>query len=103
MNWSASRTNGYTNMSNAIHPLPAAKALDNFFFEARAKILDLAAFLDRIERGENAAEVNGDPRMAKIRRGLQALLESGDRRAEQVQQIFSLEYDASWEKPKPRY
>ena len=43
-------------MSNVIHPLPAAKALDNFFFEARAKILDLGAFLDRIERGENAAE-----------------------------------------------
>jgi len=86
-----------------MNPLPAAKALDAFFFEARAKILDLAAFLDRIERGENAAEVGRDPRLAKVRRALETLLKDGDRRAEQVQQIFSLEYDASWEKPKPRY
>ncbi len=84
-------------------PLPAAKALDAYFFEARAKILDLAAFLDRIERGDSAAAAANDPRIAKIRRALQTLLEVGDRRAEHVQQIFSLEYDASWEKPKPRY
>ena len=84
-------------------PLPAAKALDAFFFDARAKILDLAAFLDRIERGENAAALRSDPRLEKVRRGLETLLTSGDRRAEQVQQIFSLEYDGNWERPKPRY
>jgi len=86
-----------------MNPLPAAKALDAFFFEARAKILDLAAFLDRIERGENAAEVGRDPRLAKVRRALETLLKDGDRRAEQVQQIFSLDYDPHWEKPKPHY
>jgi hypothetical protein len=84
-------------------PLPAAKALDAFFFEARAKILDLAGFLDRIERGENAAAVRSDPRLEKVRRGLQTLLAEGDRRAEQVQQMFSLDYDPNWERPKPRY
>jgi hypothetical protein len=86
-----------------MNPLPAAKALDAFFFEARAKILDLAAFLDRIERGDNAAEVASDPRLAKLRRALETLLDNSDRRAEHVQQIFSLEYDSNWEKPKPRY
>src|SRR5262245_27221349 len=30
-----------------LQPLPAAKALDNYFLEARAKLLDLAAILDR--------------------------------------------------------
>jgi hypothetical protein len=84
-------------------PLPAAKALDAFFFDARARILDLAAFLDRVERGENAAGVRNDPRLEKVWRALQVLLQSGDTRAEQVQQIFSLDYDVSWEKPKPRY
>ena len=33
-------------------PLPAGKALDAFFLEARSKILDVAAILDRIERGQ---------------------------------------------------
>jgi hypothetical protein len=84
-------------------PLPAAKALDTFFFEARARILDLAGFLDRIERGDNAAGVRLDPRLEKVRRALEVLLQNGDTRAEQVQQIFSLDYDANWEKPKPRY
>jgi hypothetical protein len=86
-----------------MNALPAARVLDSFFFEARAKILDLAAFLDRIERGDNAAGVRNDPRVDKVRRALKVLLDSGDARAEQVQQIFSLEYDANWEKPKPRY
>lgn len=86
-----------------MNPLPASKALDAFFFDARARILDLAAFLDRIERGDNADVVRSDPRMDKIRRAVQALLESGDSRAEEVQKIFSLDYDPTWEKPKPRY
>jgi hypothetical protein len=86
-----------------MNALPAAKALDGFFFDARARILDLAAFLDRLERGENAEAVHNDPRLDKIRRALGALLESGDSRAEQVQKIFSLDYDSNWERPKPRY
>jgi len=86
-----------------MNPLPANKALDAFFFDARARILDLAAFLDRIERGDNAAAIHNDPRLDKIRRALTALLESGDSRAEQVQKIFSLDYDPNWERPKPRY
>ena len=86
-----------------MNPLPAAKALDAFFFEARSKILDLAGFLDRLERGENADAVRNDPRLDKIRRAVHALLDDGDDRAERVQTIFSLDYDASWEKPKPRY
>ncbi len=84
-------------------PLPAGKALDAFFFEARSKMLDLAAFLDRIDRGANAAAVRTDPRLDRVRRALQTLLEGGDDRAERVQKVFSLDYDPSWERPAPRY
>ncbi len=52
-------------------PLPANKALDNFFFEARSRLLDLAAFLDRINRGRDASNVSTDPRLDKIRRALE--------------------------------
>jgi hypothetical protein len=41
-------------------PLPAAKALEAYFLEARCKILDLAAILDRIGRSADTASVGLD-------------------------------------------
>ena len=85
-------------------PLPAGKALEQFFLEARSKLLDIAAILDRINRGQDAGEIlANDPRVEKIRKALEVLHDQSGGRAERIQQIFSLEYDPSWEKPKPRY
>lgn len=85
-------------------PLPATSALDQFFLEARCKLLDVAAILDRINRGRDAGDVlASDPRIEKIRKALEVLHDQSGGRAERIQQIFSLEYDPSWEKPKPRY
>lgn len=86
-----------------MNPLPAAKALDTFFLEARCKILDLAAILDRIGRGKDASTATSDPRLDRIRKALDVLLDPSGGRAERVQQIFSLDYEPSWERPKPRY
>ena len=83
-------------------PLAAPKALDNFFLEARCKILDLAAILDRINRGRDTGAVDNDPRLDKIRKALEVLHDQSGGRAERIQQIFSLEYDQNWDKPKPR-
>jgi hypothetical protein len=85
-----------------MNPLPANKALDNFFFEARSKLLDLAAFLDRINRGRDASAISSDPRLEKIKRALEVLHDQSGGRAERIQQIFSLEYDPKWEKPQPK-
>ena len=85
-----------------MNPLPANKALDNFFFEARSKLLDLAAFLDRINRGRDASAVSKDPRLEKIRHALEVLHDESGGRAERIQQIFSLEYDPKWDRPQPR-
>jgi hypothetical protein len=82
--------------------LPAAQALDRYFLEARSKLLDLAAILDRIGRGDGAGEIDTDPRLERIREALQVLHDKGGARAERVQQIFSLPYDATWERPQPR-
>ena len=85
-----------------VPPLPAAKALDSFFLEARSKLLDVAAILDRINRGKDAGEVVAhDPRVEKIRKALEVLHDQSGGRAERIQQIFSLDYDPSWDKPKP--
>jgi hypothetical protein len=83
-------------------PLPAAKALEAYFLEARCKILDLAAILDRIGRGADAASVTADPRLEKIRQALEVLHDLSGGRAERIQQIFSLDYDPAWERPQPR-
>jgi hypothetical protein len=79
-------------------PLPAAKALDQFFLEARCRLLDVAAILDRIDRGGGSA----DPRIGRIRDALAVLDGEAGARAERIQQIFSLDYDPKWEKPRPR-
>jgi hypothetical protein len=84
-------------------PLSARTALDAAFLEARCKILDLAAILDRIGRGEGANETSDDARLGRVREALEVLLDRSPARAERIQQIFSLDYDASWEKPKPRF
>ena len=76
-------------------PLPKAAALDREFLEVRARILEIAAALDRIERG--AGSVDRDARLEKIRRGLEALTVAGADRAERVQVAFSLPYEADWQ------
>ncbi|MFQ3593120.1 MAG: hypothetical protein SNJ82_08015, partial [Gemmataceae bacterium] len=59
-------------------PLPAKTVLDTYFLEARCKLLDLAAILDRINRGEGSVEQ--DARLMKIREALEILRdESGGR------------------------
>jgi hypothetical protein len=76
-------------------PLKAEEILNREFLEIRAKLLQLAAHFDRIERAEG--DVNLD-RLAPIRRALEVLssMDVGPRRAEMLQMIFSREYDSGW-------
>ena len=86
-----------------MNPLPAPRALDQYFLEARSKLLDLAAFLDRIDRGEDADAAIADARTARIDKALEVLRSNSPNKAELIQQLFSLEYDPSWKRPKPRF
>jgi hypothetical protein len=83
-------------------PQPAARVLDAHFLEARSKLLDLAAILDRIERGSDVASLRDDPWLVLIRQAVQTLNELGPDRAARVQELFSLPYDAEWKRPTPR-
>ena len=85
-----------------VTPMPADAALERYFLDARCKLLEVAAILDRIDRGDNAAQTQRDPRLARIRQALDLLNEQKDGRAERIQKLFSLDYDPSWERPKPR-
>jgi hypothetical protein len=84
-------------------PLPAARALEQYFLDARCRLLDLAAILDRIGRGDDDAGAVADPRLKKIHEAMRILLDTGDGRADRIQKLFSLEYDSDWKKPQPRY
>jgi len=76
----------------------AAQTLDREFLAIRARLIELAAALDRIDRASGSAA--GDPRMDQIRRSLAILSGQGSDRTEQVQMIFSLPYEPDW---KARY
>ena len=71
-------------------PIPAPEVLDREFLVLRAKILELAAALDRLGRAEG--EVSDDPRLARLFEALRVLEAQPDDRAEQVQLIFSRSY-----------
>jgi hypothetical protein len=83
-------------------PLAAQQALDAYFLDVRCKILEVAAILDRMGRGRDAATTAADPRIARIRQALEVLHDQSGGRAERIQQIFSLDYDPAWERPQPR-
>jgi len=82
----------------SLTPLPSDQALDRYFLEARSKLLDLAAILDRIGRGQGAARAAEDPRVQKVHQALEILLDPSGGRAERVQQVFSIAYEPGWQR-----
>jgi hypothetical protein len=69
-------------------PLTQQQLIAEYFLEIRAKILDVAAFLDRMDRSvdQNAED---DFRIVSMRQALQTLCASGPGRVYDIQMIFS--------------
>ena len=69
-------------------PLTQRELIDEYFMEERVKVIDLAAFLDRLER---AREIDGedDFRLRSIRDALAVLAGDDGNRVQRVQMIFS--------------
>lgn len=80
------------------HKREAQQVLDRDFLEIRAKILELAAALDRLDRAPGRPGINPDRRLAEVRQALETLQVPEPGRAETVQRIFSREYDPEWMK-----
>ena len=74
--------------------MAANDVLEREFLEMRAKILELAASFDRLDRGDGS--IAGDPRVALLEDGVRILLEEQDGRAERVQLLFSQPYAPEW-------
>ena len=73
----------------------AVEVLDREFLVVRAKLLEIAAALDRVGRAEGS--VADEPRMNAIHQALDVLVSTQSDRAEQIQLIFSREYDDQWQ------
>lgn len=68
--------------------LSQQQLIDEYFMEMRAKLLDVAAFLDRLDRSvERNAE--DDFRMMAMRQALQMLAEQATDRVSSLQMLFS--------------
>lgn len=79
-------------------PIRADELLDKEFLDVRAKILEVAATIDRIDRAEG--DVENDPRTGLLEKALGELASREVGRAERVQMIFSLPYIEEWRKTK---
>ncbi len=72
----------------------AREVFDQEFLPIRAKLLEVAAALDRIDR--SGGSLANDPRRTQIQAAIQVLLRPDDDRAEQLQFIFSRPYEEEW-------
>jgi hypothetical protein len=69
-------------------PLSPAELVDEYFIENRNRLLELAAFLDRVDRSGGAAAW-GDFRMTAFREALAAVAGAGPDRLLKVQLLLS--------------
>lgn len=71
-----------------------ADVFEQEFLPVRAKILEVAAALDRLDRATGSLIT--DSRRARIQSAIQILLLPEEDRAEQVQLMFSRPYEDGW-------
>ncbi|MEZ6132390.1 MAG: hypothetical protein R3C59_27315 [Planctomycetaceae bacterium] len=68
-------------------PQTKQQVIDTYFMEHRAKLIDIAAYLDRIDRGQGADP--GDFRDAAFRKALLLLTDGESSRARRILDLFS--------------
>lgn len=87
-------------------PLSREKVVETYFLEHRAKLIDIAAFLDRVDRSpsnekgderEGASSEIEDYRLVAFRKAIAILLEGDAGRTRRIQELFS---DSSVELPQ---
>ena len=77
----------------------ATAVLDESFLEVRAKLLEVAADLDRIDRAASLVAPLAEDAAARrelIDEATRLLLEAGPERAAALQLLFSQRYESDW-------
>ena len=65
------------------------EVVDRYFLEHRAKLVDIAAFLDRIDRASDTPAAEDDYRIAALFKALDVLCDGRANRAGRILTIFS--------------
>ena len=75
----------------------AEQVVEQEFLQVRAKILEIAAFLDRLDPqdAQGISSVNAD-RLKLLRAGCELLLDADSDKAARLQLLFSRKYDEQW-------
>ncbi len=69
--------------------MKAKGLLDLYFVENRARLLDIASFLDRIDRYEGAEDARSDFRYRAFLKALEIILTATEGRTRAAQMVFS--------------
>ncbi|MDG1837199.1 MAG: hypothetical protein P8I91_00165 [Phycisphaerales bacterium] len=67
-------------------PMTSQEIVDAYFLETRAKVLDIAAFLDRLDRGKTSGD---DFRVQALRDVIACLIDGNDDRVRRIQVLLS--------------
>ncbi len=74
--------------SDSTCPAPRSQVIELYFMEHRAKLIDVAAFLDRLDRAGDS-DAGEDFRVEAFRRALSIVGDGQPRRARRVLELFS--------------
>lgn len=80
----------------------ASEILEQEFLQTRAKLLEVAAFFDRLDAcpdnadDANHATQNQQERLRLLKAGVELLNDHDSSKAARLQLLFSREYDAKW-------
>jgi hypothetical protein len=76
-------------MAHPYQKMNATEILDLYFIENRARLLDIASFLDRIDRYQGAGEARNDFRYRALLQALDLLQSGGAERTVAIQRSLS--------------
>ncbi len=85
-----------------VRPRSASEIWGKDFLEMRARVLDVAAALDRLERAADSDRLfvsttgGGPSPYSRLRDAMEILIDGQPNRAERVQLTFSLPYHPGW-------
>ena len=76
-------------MASQTCPMTSKEVIDTYFIENRWRILEIAAFLDRVDRSKDPESGRRDFRYKALKQALEILVESKGERTETLQRNFS--------------
>lgn len=70
-------------------PLDSTEIISQYFIENRSRLLDIAAFLDRLDRSEEAVKIREDFRLKAFYKAIAELLNESPYRVDRIHMALS--------------